>query len=190
MGTWSDKDFEEKMTIHIDNIYKGIFKDKLVSIFRSEREKNQDKRLLFMDIELSIDTHLTFKNGSILTFQEKSRRNQYMKFNDFTFEYYNDPKKKLEGEWFKLASQLYFYGYSDAQESKYLKYWIINVARLRTGLLSMFTIEEMEQKFMRYNEKHGKASFFGIPFRILESIPNVVVFKHPSNKQISIPITP
>jgi len=173
---WKEKDFEEKMTSHIDNIYKKLFGNRLVNIYRSSRDKEQDSKLLFMDMELAIDTHLTFNNGSILTFQEKTLRYSKQKFNQFTFEYYNDPKTKEEGEWFKLAAQLYYFGYANEQETGYNKYWIINVAKLRTALMSKYTIHEMETKFLRHNKPPAKANFFAIPFNVLEKMPSVVIY--------------
>lgn len=174
--TWKAKNFEESMTPFIDEIYKSIFKSKLDNVFRSNTE-NGDARTLFMDKELAIDTHLTFKDGEVLTFQEKTRRCKYSKFNDFTFEYYNDPRTKEEGEWFKLAAQYYFYGYANANENGYSKYWIIDIARLRTGIMRRFTIQELENNYLRNNPPPAKANFFTIPFGILEELNGVVVYK-------------
>jgi len=179
--SWTDKNFEEKMSPFIDEIYKDIFKSRLSGIYRSSREKETDKKMIFMDIELAIDTHLRFKNGSILTFQEKTRRNFYEKYNDFTFEYYNDPKIKDEGEWFKLAAQLYFYGYSNESETGYSKFWILNVVKLRTRLMQNYTIKEIEEKWLRCNHPPAKANFFTIPFDILENLEDVVILKKTFN---------
>jgi len=174
---WIEKQFEEKMTSYIDEIYRNIFGKRLIKIYRSSRDKESDGRLLFMDIELSIDTHLTFRNGSVLTFQEKTRKNNFLKYNDFTFEYYNDPETKEEGEWFKLAAQLYFFGYANKGETGYDKYWIINIARLRTALMSKFSLSELEQKYLRFNKPPAKANFFAIPFDLLENMKNVIIYK-------------
>lgn len=173
---WTAKNFEEKMTPYIDAIYEEHFKGRLLEIQRSSRE-NSDSKTLFMDIHLSIDTHLRFKDGTVLTFQEKTRRNLYSKFNEFTFEYYNDPKILDEGEWFKLASQLYFYGYANEKEDGYSQYWILNVAKLRTGLMSKFDIKQLESRFLKHNKPPAKANFFAIPFTTLEDMPGVVSFK-------------
>ena len=172
---WNEKDFEEGMTKYIDDIYYQIFGNRLIKIYRSSREKNIDKKYLFMDIELAIDTHLTFKNGSVLTFQEKSLR--LSQFNHFTFEYYNDPQNKIEGEWFKLSAQLYFCGYANKNQTGYEKYWIINVARLRTALMSRYTLKELENKFLKFNKPPAKANFFAIPFDLLEQMSNVIIYK-------------
>ena len=175
--SWTEKNFEEKMTKHIDEIYFKLFKNRLINIYRSKRDSENNNKLLFMDMELAIDTHLLLSNGSILTFQEKTRRNKFLTYNDFTFEYYNDPKTKEEGEWFKLASQLYFFGYSNKNENGYDKFWILNVARLRTGIISKYSLDKLEEKFLKYNKPPAKANFFAIPFDILESIKGVVLYK-------------
>ena len=177
MNNWIDKSFEEGMTKYIDEIYKNIFKSRLTKIYRSDRNKENDKKLLFMDIELSIDTHLTFTNGSVLTFQEKTRRNEYMKYNDFTFEYYNNPTTKDEGEWFKLAAQLYFFGYANKNENGYDKYWILNIAKLKTRLMQHFTIDYLKKNFLRSNKPPAKANFFAIPFTILEDMKDIIIYK-------------
>ena len=170
---WVEKEFEEKMTKYIDEIYKKIFK-LLVSIHRSKRD-SEDEKLLFMDIELAIDTHLTFKNRSILTFQEKTLRNCKRHWQQFTFEYYNDPATKEEGEWFKLSSLLYFFGYANKEETGYDEYWILNVAKLRTGLMRNYTLKYLEENFLKYNKPPAKASFFAIPFDILKKMDGVIM---------------
>jgi len=176
--SWSEKDFEESMTPYIDAVYDDVFGNRLVSIERTDRDKESDSRLMFMDQELAIDTHLTFRNGSILTFQEKSRRYKYYKFGpDFTFEYYNDPRTKEEGEWFKLASQLYFYGFANQNELGYYRYWIIHVARLRTQLMSRYPIHWMEENWLRQNKPPAKSNFFCIPFSVIERLDDVVLYK-------------
>lgn len=173
---WKDKSFEERMTVYIDDIYKSIFKSKLSSITRSSRDNNSDKKLLFMDMELAIDTHLKMVDGSILTFQEKTRRATAFKAAEsFTFEYYNDPATKQEGEWFKLAAQFYFYGVANANNDGYSKYCILNVAKLRTALLYKFTLQQMESMFLHVNKPPAKASFFAIPFSIIKQFNNGVV---------------
>ena len=191
MPTWVDKDFEEKMHPHINDIYYRLFSN-LNEIKRSERENpgrqrdvilthragcqrdgsrhgGNDENILFMDKNLAIDAILTFGDGSIVTLQEKSRRNYYYDLYGeiFTFEYYNDPRTKDEGEWFKLAAQLYFYGFVNAEEDGYYKFWLIDVSKLRLHLKKEVGINRLEQKYLRYNKPPAKASFFAIPFDII-----------------------
>lgn len=174
---WAEKDFEEKMTSHIDQIYKNIFGSNLVNIERIDRNKYyKDDRAAVMDSDLSIDTHLTFSNGMVLTVQEKTLRFINSRYNQFTFEYYNNPKTKDPGEWFKMAAQLYFFGYANQDETGYLRYWVVDVLRLRLLLNDNFTLEQLENRFLRQNTI-SKANFFAIPFNILENDNGVVLYK-------------
>jgi len=178
---WTEKIFEEKMTPFIDDIYKKTF-SKLEHIVRSRRGNNQNSKIVFMDKELAIDTHLHFTDGTNLTFQEKTRRNCYHKYRDFTFEYYNDPITKEEGEWFKLASQLYFYGYSDQKENGYCEYWIINIPKFRLFLKNNIGIEILKQKYLRQNRPPAKANFFTIPFSLFETNKEICIVHSPQRK--------
>jgi hypothetical protein len=174
---WKEKNFEEKMSMYIDDIYKKLFKEKLLEIYRSNRNTEIDEKILFMDINMAIDTTIRMTNGSILTFQEKTRKYKFKNYNDFTFEYYNDPKTKDEGEWFKLAAQLYFYGYANEKEDGYYKYYFLNVTKLRTGLMRKFTILELENNFLKQNKPPAKANFFAIPFQVLSELDGVIIYE-------------
>ena len=178
MSNWVDKDFEEKMTPLIDQFYKKYYANKIKTIIRSNRGSQLDEKLKFMDVNLAIDTHLTFYDGSILTYQEKSRRRKaYRSIEDFTFEYYNDPITKEIGEWFKLASQMYFYGIANIIEDDYEKIYILNVPKLRSELLKNFTIEYLESNYLRYNKYPAKSNFFAIPFKVLKKLSNVIIYE-------------
>lgn len=165
---WIDKNFEESMTPKIDDIYFSLFKN-LEKVIRSNRNTTTDQKILFADKELAIDTFLHFSDGTVLTFQEKSRRFKYLVdgYDNFTFEYYNDPETKEEGEWFKLASQLYFYGFTNKNQTGYIKFCIIDVVKLRLYLKNKIGIKELERRYKRQNKKPNKASFFAIPFDII-----------------------
>ena len=175
---WSEKSFEESMTPHIDAIYRGLFSG-LTEIRRSDRNTQTDAKILFMDKELAIDTFLHFKDGTILTLQEKTRRREYAKYNDFTFEYYNDPRTKDEGEWFKLAAQLYFYGYANGELDGYYKFWIVNIPKLRVFLKRNVGIKQLESKYLRSNKPPAKANFFAIPFSIIDN--DCIMYQRNSN---------
>lgn len=163
--SWKEKQFEEQMSPYIDNIYKQLFKG-LKEINRSCSNKKNDIQM-FMDKELGIDTTLKFQDGTFLTFQEKTRLNNYLSFNDFTFEYYNDPSTGEQGEWFKLASQYYFYGFANKENKGYEKFYILNVPEFRLFLKNDVGIEELERKYLKQNKPPAKANFFFIPFKII-----------------------
>jgi hypothetical protein len=165
---WREKDFEESMTPHIDTIYKKLF-TKLSGIKRSNRDIEHDEKIIFMDRELAIDTFLYFTDGTMLTLQEKTRKKYFFdKYGaDFTFEYFNNPYTKAEGEWFKLAAQLYFYGYARDDLSGYERFWIVNIHKLRLFLKNHIGLAALENKYLRQNSSHGTANFFAIPFSII-----------------------
>jgi len=173
---WKEKIFEEKMTPFIDAIYKKTF-SKLSKIKRATRNNDDDIKIMFMDKELAIDTRLFFIDGTILTLQEKTLQYSKRKYNSFTFEYYNDPAMKLEGEWFKLASQLYFFGYANSDETGYADYWIIDIPKLRLFLKKGIGIKTLTEKYLRQNPPPAKANFFAIPFELFENNKEICIIK-------------
>lgn len=156
--SWKEKDFEESMQPSIDSIYKKCFPN-ILSIKRNTRS-NENSKSMFMDIELGIDTIITFKDESIITLQEKTLRHTKQHYQQFTFEYFNQPKIKDKGEWFKLASQFYFFGYANQSQTGYLQYWIINVGNLR-----LFLNGKNINKYLRQNPPPAMANFYAIPFK-------------------------
>lgn len=174
---WIEKEFEEKMTPCIDNIYYKLFSN-LAEIKRSNRDTQTDEKILFMDKHLAIDTFLYFKDGTVLTLQEKTRKRTFCdRFGeDFTFEYYNDPETKDEGEWFKLAAQLYFYGYANDDLNGYHKFWIVNIPKLRLHLKNKIGIHQLERRYLRQNYPPAKANFFAIPFEAIDK--ECIAYEH------------
>lgn len=172
---WYEKAFEEKMRPHIDDIYKKS--DGLKSINRYERDKHTTENMKVLDIDLGVDTILKYDDGSIITVQEKTRKYYYRNFNDFTFEYYNDPKTKSEGEWFKLAAQMYFFGYANEKENGYYKYWLIDVLKLRLFIKQNIGIDKLKIKYLHQNKPPAKANFFGIPFNLFDNDKSIIIRK-------------
>ena len=160
--SWKEKVFEEKMQPYIDNIYYNCFNN-IKKIERSNRETNNNNRTMFLDKELGLDTIITLSNGSILTLQEKTLQYSKKHFQQFTFEYYNDPKTKEVGEWFKLAAQFYFFGYANKEKNGYFQYLILNIP-----LLSLFLNGKNLENYLRFNLPPAKANFYAIPFKKLD----------------------
>jgi hypothetical protein len=71
--------------------------------------------------------------------------------------------------WFKLAAQLYFYGYAKDDLSGYERFWIVNIPKLRIFLKKKIGLEKLEQCYLRRNFPPAKANFFAIPFDIIEN---------------------
>ncbi|NPD90683.1 MAG: hypothetical protein HGN29_18385 [Asgard group archaeon] len=133
MGKWEeDIAFDRQMQPYIDEIYYRLF-GKDIIIDRSIVSESEIRKS-FLDKEFSIDTTIFFENQSFITIQEKSRRSCYLGFNDFTFEYYSNRFSLKKGQWFKLASQLFFYGYVNENETGYTKFYLIDIVRLRLFL--------------------------------------------------------
>ena len=107
-----NKDWRRKQEIKMrpiaDAIYKNVFGNDVIV----ERYEQPDNKVL--DIVFAIDVKLTFVNGQILTGQEKFLSHNYAKFRSITVEHYQNPLVEELGDWFKLASQIYFVGYCDA----------------------------------------------------------------------------
>ena len=100
-----------------DAIYKARYPG--CEIRRFDREEEA-----VLDIKFAIDVQLKLASGHILTCQEKFLSYKYASFNSVTVEYMQDPKTGEEGDWFKLAVQIYFVGYFDKDNQSFLK-WII-----------------------------------------------------------------
>ena len=165
MTDWDiNKAFEEKMTPFIDEIYKKDFGDDII-IDRSSREDENEKKL-FMDINFSIDTIITFPNGSVLNLQEKSRQNTWLSKNEYTIQLLKDYKNDEKGEWYKLMAQFYFYGFANKESNGYSKYYILNVGVLRLALNSI----DITKYPLMNNKKPLKSNFYCIPFETIEEL--------------------
>lgn len=132
----------------------------------------------FVSEKASNETKSKLDNGKIVINQayneikkeERKKKIEQIKNNAINYQNNNE---------IKLCAQLYFCGYVNKEHIGYDKFWILNIARLRTALMSKYTIQEMENQFLRYNKPPAKASFFAIPFEILENMSNVIIYKYP-----------
>lgn len=171
MSEWhKDIHFAQRMRPFIDSIYERIFD--LESITRIT-DMNPPHPL---DKHFGIDGWIELKQGCILTIQEKMRRyNAYIQYRDFTLELWSNEPKKVEGEWYHLASELYFYGYSNRNETEIIEWHILRVLPLKLWIAENF--ENWEDRIRR-NVKHSKASFFAIPW---QEIPKEFILKEAIN---------
>jgi hypothetical protein len=71
-----------------------------------------DKSLEILDREFAVDAVINLEGGMNLTIQEKFLSPEYAHLRSVTVEHYNDPLRHVPGDWFHLASQLYFCGYA------------------------------------------------------------------------------
>ena len=117
-----DIGFEQRMRAATEDVLQAFFPGCQVQYTR-ERED-----LRRFDDHFAIDTIITLRSGQIITAQQKCRRNQYLKYGDFTQEFMNAAGGIYEtrGEWFHLATQLYLYCWANHAENG-LAAWIRRV---------------------------------------------------------------
>lgn len=175
-ANWKEKNFEEKMSVHLDNLYLSIFGD-CTLIKRSNRDNFTSGITETLDRHLGIDCVLKTYDGTPISIQEKILKNDNLKYNQLTLEYLNNTYDNPQGDYFHCVSQLYVFAYSNSQNTGLEKYWILNNFNLRFYLYNQIGIEELKRRYLRRNKPPAKASFFAIPFEEIELQPNVIFQK-------------
>lgn len=158
--------FQEKLKPYVIEIYKKHFGDCEIEDLRSKGFK-----VHILDKEYAIDSLLKFKDGHFITIQEKYRDYSSLHFFDFTQEYKNavGTNHESNGEWFKLAAQMYFYGWSKKDYSGFEEYVILDILKYKIIVEQFGGIEKIG--IFNINKKHGKASFYGISiYKIRDAI--------------------
>lgn len=148
--------FSQKLRPIADRIYK----DKLGAEHVS-RTRRPDGTAHILDKRFAIDLILRFSNGTILTGQEKFRTyRSYQKYGDqATIEYYQDPKAKVKGEFFHLASQFFFWGFSNKQGTGFVRCYCVDLLPL---ILSF--AEGRIPYQVHTNRSFSRASFLAFSF--------------------------
>lgn len=100
-----------------DKIYHSLFGK--IKIERTEKEDD-----FTLDKNFAIDVKITLLSGQILLGQEKFLSGEYAKYNSVTVEYYQNPRTREKGDWFKLATQFYFVGYLNEDMTSF-KPWVL-----------------------------------------------------------------
>ena len=154
--------FQERMKPAALRIYHRLFPGCEIEDLRTEGVK-----VHVLDREFGIDALIRFQTGQWVSIQEKYRTHKALEYMDFTQEYMNAEGTEHEspGEWFKLGSQLYFYGWANEAETDFEKWAILDVARYkllveRAGGLATLGVKKQ-------NRLHGRSSFFAIPIKKL-----------------------
>lgn len=159
--------FQATMRPHAVAIYQRLFPDCQVQDLREEGVK-----VHVLDKEFGIDTLATFSSGQWISIQEKYRSHKFLveprlqvqaPIPDFTQEFKNGHGTEHEspGEWFHLGAQLYFYGWADADNSRFEKWALIDIAKYKLIVERRGGIKSMGQ--MKHNRQHGRASFVAFP---------------------------
>ena len=157
--------FRLQMRPHALAIYKRIFPGS-----RIEDLREQGVRVHVLDVEFGIDALWRFPDGQWITIQEKYRRNEHLrKYGDFTQEWKNayGTQYESDGEWFKLAAQLYFYGWANETATGFAKWILLDVLRYKVIVQHAGGLNRIG-KFQQ-NRQHGSAAFYAIPLVTLEN---------------------
>ena len=161
-----DTEFNLRMQPFADAIYRRIWR--LEGIKRNLGKLDKDR---------GIDVILMGKSGLTNALQEKFRRYKYRTYQQFTIEYKNNPLTNEPGEFYKLAANYYFYGYSKEDGMGFYQWWIVNLNKFKDAYEkgSIRPDEIME------NKKHGHASFLCFNF---DRLDNVLALQS-SNRRLS-----
>ena len=172
MGNWKDKDFDEGLTAKKDEIYRNLFK--VDDIVRSDRKNFiNGATSKILDEKLGIDCLIYLQSGGYITSQEKVLRYSKMHFLQLTIEYENNRIGSKYGDWFHLASQIYFFGYATPDETNIAKYWIFDVCKLR---LYLDEINFPIKNYVRNNTGVERSSFVAIPVEIIFRKPEIILY--------------
>ena len=155
--------FERRMRSPVEEVYQTYFPDCRVRYTREHDE------LRPFDEHFAIDTILELHRGGIVTAQQKCRRNQYLKYKDFTQEFMNaaGTKHESQGEWFHLASQIYFYGWANPAEDGLVAWLLLDVVEYRRLVEKKGGLDKIGT--LHQNREHGNANFYAIPVKDLQS---------------------
>jgi len=156
--------FQQKLKPAALRIYQQIFPG-----CRLEDLREQGVKVHVLDKEFAIDALIHCVSGQWISIQEKYRKNNALKYQDFTQEFMNACGTEYEapGEWFKLGAQLYFYGWANVSETDFEKWALIDVAKYKMYVDDCGGLDKIGK--LKFNNEHGKASFYAIPINKLTS---------------------
>lgn len=103
-----------------DDLYRQVFGQN-IAIARMEREEDKE-----LDKRFAIDVEITLSTGQILLGQEKFLSYEYARYRSVTVEYEQNQFTKERGDWFRLATQLYFVGYFTADGKRFDPWVLLN----------------------------------------------------------------
>lgn len=107
-------------------IYRSVFGPDI----QVERFDDTASEKHLLDREHAIDARLRLPSGMMLTLQEKFLSNAFARFASLTVEYEQNQHTHEPGDWYKLASQLYFTGYLSENNSRFVSWALVNWAQL------------------------------------------------------------
>jgi len=177
------KNVHEPLKPAAAKIYQSIFPE-----CRVENLREQGFKVHVLDKEFGIDTLLHTKSNQWFSIQEKYRSYNALTHHDFTQEVENGDKSL--GEWFKLGAQLYFYGWGNPTNTKFLEWFILDIVMYKKIIEQKGGIYQVGK--LQHNEKHGKAKFVSIDLALIQPAmlftgTGSVFFERIDNKSFSEP---
>jgi len=102
-----DLKLSERTSKMTENI---LVENNILNITKKYNIKGENWGVHHDDKYFWIDWYIVM-NWEEYSFQEKVRRNEYIKYHDFTLEYYSNVKTKEKGEYFHLKAKYYIHWY-------------------------------------------------------------------------------
>jgi hypothetical protein len=152
--------FDDDMAVSLrrqgdaDRIYREILPVKHTERF----PKNSPLHIL--DRKFAIDVVITLETGMIFTVQEKFRRHDVWRagYRDFTLEYMSN-KNGTKGEYFHLATDLYFYGWENHDRTGFIEANVFYAAPVKKAISD----GRLRGRLIP-NKKHSSATFYAYHF--------------------------
>ena len=132
---------------------------------------------LALDQRAGIDSKVIFIPSQVsFSVQEKYRTHDKLAYLDFTQELYNayGTEHQADGEFLHLHAAYYFYGWSNATETDFEQWFIMDIQGYKKLVLAAGGLDKIPGATKKQNEAYGKALFFTIPLAFLE--PAVVAW--------------
>ena len=125
---------------------------------------------LALDQRAGIDSKLIFIPSQVsFSLQEKYRTHDKLRFMDFTQELYNayGTEHQAEGEFLHLHATYYFYGWSNATETDFEQWFIMDIQEYKKLVLAAGGLSKIPGAVQHVNSTYGKALFYTIPLQFL-----------------------
>lgn len=161
----------------LDDLYKSLLRTS--EVLRLEKSGRSPH---ILDKTFHIDVILKQENGTIFTVQEKVRRHKYLKYDQWTLEYYSNVPKKVEGEWFKLCTDLYTYIFLTQDEESIARGYIFWVQPVKYAILH----NKLRSEF-KIQHRHSKASFFAYNFSDFKD--EWFLWRYPNSVEGQLPVS-
>jgi hypothetical protein len=121
-----------------------------------------------LDKTYGIDCRIHTGN-QYFTLQEKYRKNEFLyTYFDFTQKYQSATGTiwQGDGEWFNLAAQIYFYGWTNPEETEFEKWFIMDIGQYKKLVNDWGGLDEIG--YAVNPKRPGAANFYGIhPSRLM-----------------------